>query len=67
MIVHIGRSVTNESYNLSCYYAKKEDKENMLNVIALAVKHGKEADTFLNEKDFAIYHEDSEFLDAIGN
>jgi len=54
-------------FNLACYYAIKEDKENTLNLSRLAVKNGKKAIEFLNEKDFSFYHEDKEFRDAIGS
>lgn len=37
----------------------------MLDTVKLAVKHGKEAKQFINEKDFALYHEDEEFLELV--
>ena len=52
-------------FNLSCYYAVKEDKESLIKAVRQAIKHGKEASQFLNDGDFKAYYEDEDFLEAL--
>ena len=48
-------------YNLACYYALKNNKTNLLIATEFALKNGKEAKQFLEDKDFISFINDPDF------
>jgi hypothetical protein len=49
------------AFNLACYYACKEDKENVMRFTRRALELGKAGAQFLDDDDFSPYHEDADF------
>ncbi|MFD2099839.1 leucine-rich repeat domain-containing protein [Flagellimonas iocasae] len=50
------------AFNLSCFYALRGNKEELLKSIGLAIELGREKESFLKDSDFSAFHQDAEFL-----
>lgn len=61
------KDISNEvlAFNLSCYYAKKEKKEDMLNMIRQSLNLGKQATQFQTDTDFELYWQDQDFIEIL--
>ena len=50
-------------FNLACYYATHNEKDNLLQATRQALYYGKEAEQFLSDGDFKPYLQDKDFTD----
>ncbi|WP_075343470.1 leucine-rich repeat domain-containing protein [Tenacibaculum agarivorans] len=59
--------ISNEvlAFNLSCYYAKNEKKEEMLGMIRQSLNLGKQPSQFKTDSDFEPYWGDQEFIEVL--
>lgn len=55
------------AFNIACVFAKKKDKENMLDYVNQALKLNKTKKEFLADEDFKSYLSDPDFKKIIGN
>ncbi len=61
------KNINNEilAFNLSCYYALKNNKKSMLLMIAQSLNLGKKPQHFKNDTDFSAYWEDQDFITVL--
>ncbi|WP_299626359.1 leucine-rich repeat domain-containing protein [uncultured Tenacibaculum sp.] len=61
------KDVSNEvlAFNLSCFYAKNEKKEDMLGMIKQSLNLGKQAKQFQTDSDFEAYWQDQDFIEVL--
>ena len=61
------KNINNEilAFNLSCYYALKNNKKSMLLMIAQSLNLGKNPQQFKNDTDFSAYWEDQDFITVL--
>ncbi|MCP4138205.1 MAG: leucine-rich repeat domain-containing protein [bacterium] len=64
---HSPENIDNEmlAFNLSCYYALKREKDNLLLCVKSALNLGKTPEQFLSDTDFEAYWEDKDFLHVL--
>ncbi|XDD44741.1 leucine-rich repeat domain-containing protein (plasmid) [Leptospira sp. WS60.C2] len=53
------------SFNLSCLYALRKDKSNMLKYVKLSLNLGKKKSEFLADSDFSEYFNDPDFISLV--
>jgi hypothetical protein len=52
-------------YNLACDYALHKEKPRMLEAIKQAIARGTKPESFRQDTDFAVYHDDADFLKLV--